>query len=59
MVNENSSLILLEHHLSMIKQADWIIEIGPEGGTKGGKLMFSGTPEELANSGDLITKPYL
>ncbi|MGX7262465.1 ATP-binding cassette domain-containing protein [Enterococcus crotali] len=59
MVDEGSSLILLEHHLSIIKQADWVIEMGPEGGNKGGELMFSGTPQELATSSDLITKPYL
>ncbi|WP_242590203.1 excinuclease ABC subunit A [Enterococcus sp. DIV0840] len=58
MVDEGSSLILLEHHLSIIKQADWIIEMGPEGGAKGGQLMFSGTPKELSTSDDLITKPY-
>ncbi|MGX7148956.1 ATP-binding cassette domain-containing protein [Enterococcus ureasiticus] len=59
MVDEGSSLILLEHHLSIIKQADWIIEMGPEGGAKGGQLMFSGTPKKLSVSDDLITKPYL
>lgn len=59
MVDEGSSLILLEHHLSIIKQADWLIEIGPEGGAKGGQLIFSGTPKELSISSDVITKPYL
>jgi excinuclease ABC A subunit len=59
MVDGGSSLILLEHHLSLIKQADWVIEMGPEGGSNGGKLMFSGFPQELATSADSITRPYL
>lgn len=59
MVDQGNSLILLEHHLAIMKQADWLIEVGPEGGAKGGKIMFSGTPQELLDSNDLITKPYL
>ncbi|OTN89318.1 excinuclease ABC subunit A [Enterococcus sp. 7E2_DIV0204] len=59
LVDNGNTVVLLEHHLSAIRQADWLIELGPEGGTKGGKLMFEGTPLELANSGDKITGIYL
>ncbi len=59
MVDHGSSLILLEHHTSVIKQADWLIELGAEGGTKGGKILFTGTPQALLKSDDSITRPYL
>ncbi len=59
MVDEGNSLILLEHHLAIMKQADWLIEVGPDGGAKGGKILFVGTPQELLASDDTITKPYL
>ena len=42
MVEEGNSLILLEHHIDVIKNADWLIEIGPEGGEKGGELLLQG-----------------
>lgn len=59
MVEKGNSIILLEHHMSVIKRADWIIEIGPEGGDKGGKLTFSGTVEDLAKAENTVTAPYL
>lgn len=59
MVDNGSSLILLEHHLAVIKQADWLIEVGPEAGQAGGHILFTGTPKQLLESTDTITKPYL
>jgi len=59
MVDEGNSIILLEHHISVIKRADWVIEIGPEGGDKGGYLTFSGTVQELEKADNTITAPYL
>lgn len=59
MVEEGNSLILLEHHIDVIRSADWLIEIGPEGGEKGGRLLFTGTPENMLNSTQSITKKYL
>lgn len=59
MVEEGNSLILLEHHIDVIKSADWLIEIGPEGGEKGGQLLFTGTPANMLNSTHSITKGYL
>ncbi|MHC5375698.1 excinuclease ABC subunit UvrA [Enterococcus sp. LJL120] len=59
LVEKGNTVVLLEHHLDVIKQADWIIELGPEGGTKGGALLFEGTPLNLANSNDKITGVYM
>lgn len=58
MVNKGNTLIIIEHHSEIIKQADWIIDIGPEGGMKGGNVVFSGVPEDLLESGT-ITGEYL
>ena len=58
MVNKGNTLIIIEHHSEIIKQADWIIDIGPEGGVKGGNVVFSGVPEDLLESGT-ITGEYL
>lgn len=48
LVDSGHSLILIEHQLDIIKSADWILELGPEAGANGGKLVFAGTPEQLA-----------
>ncbi|MNY71134.1 UvrABC system protein A [compost metagenome] len=45
--------------MDMIKSADWIIDIGPEGGDKGGNVVFEGTPEELVSSKSSYTAKYL
>ena len=47
LINNGHSLIVIEHDPDVIKVADWIIDLGPEGGDKGGELVFEGTPEEL------------
>ncbi len=49
LIARGHSIIIIEHNLEIIKTADWVIDLGPEGGEKGGKLVFSGTPEELMN----------
>ena len=58
MVDKGNTLIIIEHNSEIIKQADWIIDIGPEGGVKGGNVVFSGVPEDLLESGT-ITGEYL
>ncbi|AEA45599.1 excinuclease ABC subunit UvrA [Fluviicola taffensis] len=47
LVDDGHSIIVIEHNMDVIKAADWIIDIGPEGGNKGGNIEFTGTPEEL------------
>ena len=58
MVENGNTLIIIEHHSEIIKQADWIIDIGPDGGVNGGNVVFSGVPEDLLESGT-ITGEYL
>lgn len=46
--DQGNTIVVIEHHLDVIKSADYIIDIGPEGGKKGGQILAVGTPEELA-----------
>ena len=52
-------MIIIEHNLEVIKTADWIIDLGPEGGNKGGKLVAVGTPEDVAEVKESYTGQYL
>src|SRR5438552_1706320 len=45
-----NTVIIIEHHLDVVKTADWVIDLGPEGGAQGGRLMAAGTPEQIAGS---------
>ncbi|HSI72167.1 MAG TPA: excinuclease ABC subunit UvrA [Fimbriimonas sp.] len=47
LVDAGNTAVVIEHHADVIKQADWVIDLGPEGGHKGGEIVFSGTPEDL------------
>ncbi|MBE9525884.1 MAG: hypothetical protein IME94_02830, partial [Proteobacteria bacterium] len=51
--------VIIEHNLDVIKTADWIIDIGPEGGHKGGTIIDSNSPEELVNNKQSYTGQYL
>jgi len=53
------TILIIEHNLEIIKQADWIIDLGPEGGDKGGNIVFEGTPEDLAKNKQSYTAPYI
>jgi len=59
LVAKHNTVIIIEHNLEIIKQADWIIDIGPEGGKKGGEVIFEGTPEDIVNCEKSITGKYL
>ena len=54
-----NTLVVIEHNLEMIKCADWIIDLGPEGGEAGGKIVGAGTPEEIAKLDASFTGQYL
>jgi excinuclease ABC subunit A len=59
LANKGNSIIIIEHNLDVIKSADWIIDLGPEGGNKGGEIMAIGTPETLAEKDNSYTAKYL
>jgi len=59
LVDQGNSVIVIEHNLDVIKTADWIIDIGPEGGDGGGKIIAQGTPEEVAAKPRSHTGRYL
>jgi excinuclease ABC subunit A len=59
LVDKGNSVLLIEHNLDVIKCADWIIDIGPEGGKGGGKIVAKGTPEDVASSSRSHTGKYL
>jgi len=54
-----NSILVIEHNMEMIKMADWVIDIGPEGGNKGGEVVFEGTPEDLVECNESYTGKYL
>lgn len=59
LVDEGHTVVIIEHNLDMIKSADWIIDIGPEGGEMGGTVMAEGTPEEVAETPGSYTGKFL
>ncbi len=59
LINQGNTVIVIEHNLEVIKSADWIIDLGPEGGDEGGQLLFEGVPEDLVHSKNSITAKYL
>ena len=59
LVDVGGSVIVIEHNMEVIRSADYVIEMGPEGGEGGGRLLYAGTPEGLADQSDCPTAPYL
>lgn len=59
LVDLGHSVVIIEHHMDIIKTADWLIELGPEGGKNGGEIIFEGTPEELVAKNSTQTAKYL
>lgn len=58
-VNHGNTVIIIEHNLDVIKLADHIIDIGPDGGEKGGRIIATGTPEEIVKNKESITGEFL
>jgi excinuclease ABC subunit A len=59
LVDYGNTVIIIEHHLDVIKNTDWVIDLGPGAGDKGGYIVATGTPEEIAKIGDSFTGNYL
>jgi excinuclease ABC subunit A len=59
LVDKGNTVVVIEHNLDMIKNADWIIDMGPEGGEKGGELVVAGTIEDVMNCPRSYTGQYL
>ena len=59
LIGKGHSLVIIEHNLEVIKSADWIIDLGPEGGEEGGEVLFEGTPEDLGNHPTSYTGKFL
>lgn len=59
LVDKGNTIIVIEHNLDVVKSADYLIDMGPEGGRRGGNVLFTGTPEALAKSGVGFTAPFL
>jgi excinuclease ABC subunit A len=59
LVEAGNTMIVIEHNLEVIKTADWVVDLGPDGGDKGGRIVASGTPEEVAKVGESHTGQYL
>jgi excinuclease ABC subunit A len=59
LIEQGNTILVIEHNMDMIKSADWVIDIGPEGGDKGGHVVFEGTPEDLISSKESYTAKYL
>ena len=59
LVDEGNTVIVIEHNLSVIAEADYIVDIGPEAGAEGGEIVATGTPEEVAKNRISRTAPFL
>ncbi|WP_135554506.1 ATP-binding cassette domain-containing protein [Paenibacillus cymbidii] len=59
LVDAGNTVIVIEHNLDVIRNADWIIDMGPEGGSKGGQVIFEGTPKQLLSATHSLTSRYL
>ena len=59
LIENGGSILIIEHNLDVIRSADWVIDLGPEGGERGGEIVAEGTPEQIANSPNSYTGRYL
>lgn len=59
LVDQGHTVIVIEHHIDLLAETDWLLELGPDGGTRGGHLLAQGPPEQVAATADSPTAPYL
>jgi excinuclease UvrABC ATPase subunit len=59
LVDAGNTVVVIEHNLDVVRNADWVIDLGPEGGSKGGRIIFTGTPGDLLEDPDSLTAQYL
>ncbi|NLI15014.1 MAG: excinuclease ABC subunit UvrA, partial [candidate division Zixibacteria bacterium] len=59
LVDRGNTVLVIEHNMDVIKTADWIIDLGPEGGDEGGRVIATGTPEQIAKVPESYTGRYL
>jgi excinuclease ABC subunit A len=59
LVDKGNTVIVIEHNLDVIKNADWLVDIGPEGGSRGGEVIATGTPEQVAKVAKSHTGKFL
>jgi len=59
LVDAGNTVIVIEHNLDVIKTADWVIDLGPEGGSRGGQVIATGTPEDVVKVEDSFTGRFL
>ena len=59
LVEQGNTVVVIEHNLEVIKTADWVIDLGPEGGDKGGEIVAEGTPEQVSKEPRSYTGQYL
>ena len=59
LVEEGGTVIVIEHHLDVIAEADYVVDVGPEAGANGGEVVAAGTPEQVAKSKRSRTAPFL
>jgi len=59
LVNLGNTVVVIEHNMDVIKNSDWLIDLGPEGGDEGGRIVATGTPQDVAKSPGSYTGKYL
>lgn len=59
MIEDGNTIFLIEHNISVIKSADYVVELGPKGGDQGGRILFEGTPSEMLKAAKSVTRQYL
>ena len=59
LVDQGNTVIIIEHNMDVLKSVDYILDLGPEGGERGGRIVAKGTPEQVAEDPSSVTGPYL